>query len=253
MMKCRLLIAWLLIVLCTGWSNIAAAKNASDTEGWHFLVAPYLWASAIRADVTVGAITRDFHLSFSDILRHFEFGVQGHLEASHGPWSIMLDPTYLKLSAERDQGLVKPKLTSQTVLIDTGVFYRIFSRPMTASQSISFEILGGARYLNVRNALDFPIGLSVSGRTQLAAPIVGGRFKVDITPVTHAWLRGDVGGFHVDNVNHTWNLATGISYSINPHVELALAYRALNIHFNKGNATTDMLMYGPMAGVGVRF
>ncbi len=253
-LRIKLLPALLLVLPCISWGNTAVANNSPQTEGWHFLVAPYLWGSAVSGDVTLqGGRTRDFYLSFGDILRHFEFGVQAHMEASHGPWTLMLDPTYLRLSAERDQGLIRPSLTSQIVLVDAGIFYRLFSTPISPNQFVSFELLGGARYLNINNQLDFPIGLSVEDHTQLTSPIVGGRFKADITPNTHAWLRGDVGGFHVDNVNTTWSGSVGLSYSLNSHVELGLAYRVLKVDFDKGNTVVDILMYGPMAGAVFHF
>lgn len=249
----KLFVTCFFVLVFATWSNTAAANNSSHTDGWHFLIAPYLWASSVSGDVTVKGNTRDFHVSFADILKHFDFGAQAHLEAGHGPWTLMLDSTYLKLSDDRDKGLIRPSITSQIVLIDAGVFYRIFSTPLHADQFLSFEILGGARYLSLDNQMDFPMRLSLSDRTQMTTPIVGGRLKADLTPKTYVWLRGDVGGFHIGHVNNTWSGSAGIAYSINSHLDLGIAYHVLKIDFNKGNAAMNVLMYGPMLGAAVRF
>lgn len=219
-------------------------------NSWHYEIAPYAWASAISGDVTVRNRTENFKVNFGQILKHLEFAAQGHLEAGYGPLTLMLDPTYLKVS---DKGQVKHidlKITSKSLLVDAGVFYRFLSKAVTNDQFITMEVLGGARHFGIRNIMDIGDGLlTLSEKTIMNAPIVGGRFKADITPKTMFWVRGDGGGFNVDHVKSTWSATTGLTYAIKPHIQLGIAYRALKINFRKNNEAMDVLMYGPAVGI----
>ena len=168
----------------------------------------------------------------------------------------MLDPTYLRLTKDLDspilgnQLVIKATATSETTLIDSGVFLRVSSTP---AQDASLELLGGARYLELSNGIKFPQlppQFSVSDNTSLLAPIVGARIKYDPNEKAHFWLRGDVGGFHVDDVALTWSGTVGFAYTIHPHIDLGAAYRTLGIDFNKGSiSAANIVISGPTLGI----
>lgn len=241
----------------------------NDSDGWHFLIAPYGWLSSISADISVKDITEHIFIPTSKIFKNLDFVGELHLEASRGPWTFMLDPTYLKLSVDTTAGPiyvgplnrivigpVDASVGSQTLLIDGGVFYRVYQVQTAPSQLFSFEVLGGARYLGLKNTISlglsqaelFP-GINVSDSTNVVAPILGGRIKQDFSKA-HLWLRGDVGGFGVDDVTDTWSAIAGLTYNVSPHVDLGIAYRVLKINVNKSDTLAfDTLMYGPELGI----
>jgi hypothetical protein len=239
------------------FSNYAIADlDTRPDMGWHFLIAPYMWGSSIDGDATIRDRTTHITIPFSKILKYLDFAAEAHLEAGYGPLTFMIDPTYLKLAKDVDARLPRTQfslhshLISETTLIDGGVFYRILTTSPATKEYASLELLGGVRYLNVSNDLSFArISPTLSTNTQLTAPIVGARVKYDPAPRAHLWLRGDVGGFGVDNVKNTWSSAVGFSYTIYRHVDLGVAYRVLDIHFTTPHATMNVLMYGPMVGI----
>lgn len=257
-----------------GAVNINTNYTTPTDDGWQFLIAPYGWMASISGDITVKGITNHIFIPFSEILDHLDFVGEVHFEASHGRWAFMFDPTYLKVSKGFTTnsievgplnrfviGPITGKIVSQTLLIDGGIFYQILSANNAAStQFISLEMLGGARYFYLRNKITlnprlselFP-GITVSGSTSVAAPIIGLRIKDNFAKL-HLWLRADVGGFGVDHINNTWSIIPGMSYSISPNVELGLAYRVLKIKVTKAvSSSLDILMYGPELGVVFRF
>lgn len=247
-----LLLTSLLTTLC--WSNNAAAEVANPVDpGWHFLIAPYLWATSIQGDVTVKGYSSDFTVAFQDIMKHLDFAAEGHVEAGYGPWTLMLDPTYLRVSEARDKGPIRPRVTTQTTLVDTGLFYSFYSTQLACDQYETMELFVGTRHFSVDNTLDFSVAPSISSSEGFTVPIVGARLKFDITPQTHFWLRGDDSFSHSDEVEKTWSATTGLSYSFTRNFEVGIAYRVLKIDFEKHTNDTDVILYGPMLGVGFTF
>lgn len=240
----------IIFLFLVSFSCLASAETTQSLYGWHYLIAPYLWASGIDGDVTVRNFSKTTHVSFFDILRHLDFAAQGHVEAGYGPLTFMIDPTYMKLSENKKGDRINARATIQNVLVDGGVFYRIFLRPVTCNRFVSFEVLGGARYLGINNRIDFDELPTLSQTINMTAPIVGGRLKYDVTAQTHLWLRGDVGGFHVDHVTNTWSATAGLSCTVNPHLDLGISYRVLKINYARNDTAMNTYMYGPMIGIG---
>lgn len=220
-------------------------------HSWHYQIAPYVWASAITGDMVVKNIPANIHVSFLDILKHLNFAAQGHFEGGYGPWTLMVDPTYLKVSDHHQVRRIGLKITSQTVLVDAGIFYRLFTKTIAAERVMSLELLGGQRYLEIKNTLNFKQRLSVSDKTDMSAPIIGARIKMDLSTRTQFWLRGDYGGFHSDNVHQTWSTTAGFSYAAKPNLDLGIAYRALNIDYDKRSSGMNIIMHGPALGLSV--
>jgi hypothetical protein len=74
--------------------------------------------------------------------------------------------------------------------------------------------------------------------------------KVFAISIVLVFFLGDVGGFHVDDVNLTWSATVGLSYTMNSLVDLGIAYRAVKIDLNKARATTvNVIMNGPILGI----
>jgi hypothetical protein len=174
------------------------------------------------------------------------------MEAAYGPWSLMLDPTYLKLTAD-DVGRFNIDVTSKIWLVDGGVFYRIFMANPN-NQLFTLELLGGARYAGFNNTIDFQRFGSLSSDVNSVAPIFGGRAKYYFNDYLGLWLRGDGGGFSVDHMKSTWEIAGGIDYNVTPNFDIGIGYRALNLNINSGtNSNVDMTIYGPLIGVSFNF
>lgn len=225
---------------------------AAEQNSWHFLISPYLWGSSITGHVTIDHETVNTNIPFSQIFDDLDFAGQIHLEASHGPWAFMLDPTYIKLSQNIDAGYDVANFQSQMALVDTGVYYRIWSSLALAPslQSTSLEAFAGARYFALDNSIDQSSLGTFDNNTQTISPIVGGRIKYDYMTKLHFWVRGDIGGCHVDGMNSTWSSTAGISYTVLRYMDLGVAYKVLQLNYSRPSFSMNTLLYGPMIGVG---
>lgn len=237
------------------------ASLTSDNT-WHFLIAPYFWGSSINGTINVHGFSNDFSVPFTELVSHLDFGGEVHMEANNGPWTLMLDPTYLKLSDTKNVGNSTIDLTSQTVLADGGVFYNMFTNAMPNNQMLALDLFGGTRYLGLENSLGITVSspipqVSFHTSTQVTnsflVPIVGARMTFDASPTQHFWLRGDVGGFGIDNVSNTWQAIAGYAYSVSDDVDVGLAYRVLKIEMSKNDSSASILFYGPELGVAFHF
>lgn len=265
---------FLLLGCLTAITNYSfAGTMGNTTDKWRFSIAPYGWMSSLSSDITVKNTSQHIFMPFGKILKEIDFAGEVHLEATRGPWTLMLDPTYIKLSSKSNVGpvyvgplqqyIVGPidiNTTAQTLLIDGGAFYKAYNHQISATQSLSLEALAGARYLGLKNKLAlgfsraelFP-GMDISATVNVLAPIIGARIKQDFSKA-HAWLRADVGGFGVDHVNNTWSATAGWAYNISPKIELGIAYRVLKIDITKSNILAlKTLMYGPELGFAYLF
>lgn len=237
--------------------------SLTSSGGWQFLVAPYLWGAAINGDYTTRNFSSHFSLPFSDIWNNLDFVGEIHVEANNGPWTIMIDPTYLKLSANNNAGNVSADLTSEIWIVDGALFYTMFNNPMPNNQMLTMETEIGARYIGLDNSLTLTYNSPITpaqnfsstpeSNNNFLVPIVGLRFTYDLNQTSHFWLRGDIGGFGIDNVSNTWQTILGYSYSLSDNVDLGLAYRVLKIDFDKNSNAVNTYMYGPEIGIGFHF
>lgn len=273
----RFLLSSLLLLTSLSFKALAAvdkdyAINSPSNE-WHYLIAPYGWFSPTSATIQVDNISKHIFVPLDKVLKSLDFSGELHLEANKGLWTFMVDPTYVKLSSHitagpifvgpLNQTVIGPidiHVVAQTLLIDGGVFYSAYQNQWSNFQPFSFEVLGGFRYLGLKNQLTLSpsrtelfSGIRVNSNSNAIAPIIGGRFKQHFAK-SMAWLRADVGGFSIDKVTHTWSVGAGITYNLSAHTDLALAYRALKIKVAESpNSSFDTLIYGPEFGIVFRF
>jgi hypothetical protein len=243
------------LLLSSASTGFAVTSNQPQNfypspDDWHFIIAPYIWTSAISGDFTVRDVSRHVYIPFSKILSHLDFAAMGYAEVGRGPISVMVDPLYLKVSQNVTKDSITAHVTSQTTLMDIGMLFRLFYRMSATGQYFSLELLGGGRFLSETINMQIATLPTRTDTRQLFPPIVGGRIKYSINPLIHFWAEGDVGGFNLDYVKNTWNTALGISFTVQRHIDLALAYRALGIDYSK-RATSSMntVLYGPLLGI----
>jgi hypothetical protein len=236
-----------------------ASLTSDDT--WHLLIAPYFWGSSINGNFDVHGISNNFSVPFNDLVNHLDFGGELHMEANNGPWTLMVDPIYVKLTDTKSVAYATLNLTTQLVIVDGGVFYNMFSNPISNNQMLSLELLAGGRYFGLENTIGIttsaPIFGSIHYSTQntneFLVPIVGARLTFDASQTQHFWLRGDVGGFGIDNVSDTWQGILGYSYSVSNNTDVGIAYRVLKIDYSKNNSGMNTYFYGPEVGIGFHF
>lgn len=228
------------------------------TDCWHYTITPYVWFSAINGNYTMQGHRAHAQIPFDDIWKDLTFAGEVDMEARRGLWTLLLDPTYIRLSQNlRTADLFRANLTAQTTVVDAGVYYRILvdadQIPYYDFVGPGVEIYAGVRYMRFDNDLDLKIGPDYSNVTQVGVPMIGARVKYNCCDKLRFWARGDIGGFYVQHVSNTWDISVGTTYKLNKTIDLAFALKVLDINYGVENTKINSLAYGPMLGVAFHF
>jgi hypothetical protein len=188
----------------------------------------------------------------------------------------------------------KVALEEKLWLIDYGVSYALGPWHLGKSDhspAVTVEPFVGGRFLNDDITLDIDPGFTVHERPgrpdrvlfdpkvielveaidpgstridtslvdttiEFNTPIVGLRTSLDLTKRWTLTLRGDIGGFHVEGVQSTYQLSGKIAYnfkiwkiSSNVHA----GYRYLWVHYDEDDIAIKVRLRGPVVGIGFEF
>jgi hypothetical protein len=128
---------------------------------------------------TIGAKgqTADIDISFGDIWDNLNFAFQGQAQILYrSKYGFIVDGTYMKIATTNVKGPLNIKTTLKLHMWEFVGFYRAYNKPSSfqnskgqSKPSLSADLLGGGRYINVDTKINFggtgPIGVSnqVSG------------------------------------------------------------------------------------------
>jgi opacity protein-like surface antigen len=272
-MKNRFILSSVVSAIAIGCmcSSTYGQDERSNIDKWIIEFTPYFWAADLDGDATLRGRTGSVDVDFSDILDHLDIGLMGRVEAWKGEWGFTFDGLYLDLGAEFDtpRGLVSTDIDFKQQMYDFGIGNRLLEMNVgeNAEQKLSFDLLGGGRYMRIEGEIDIktngPLADIISGRKFSRAeewfePFVGGRLRWDINEKLAVAVRTDFGGFGIgEGSNLTWNLLVGIDYQLKENMSLKAGYRILDIDYDTGSGSSefglDAQMKGPIIGLSIRF
>jgi len=171
------------------------AAPASDDDGWHFNVTPYLWFPGVSG--TVGALGHDVsvHASPGDLLSNFQIGLMGNLEARKGRVVIPLDFMWIHLTNNKglpfDAGINSVKAGLTETLVTPKIGYRIVD-----GEKVKIDALVGFRYWYLGESLAFQPQLfnGFSKSQSWVDGVAGGKFEFALSPKASITVAGDAGG-----------------------------------------------------------
>jgi hypothetical protein len=227
-------------------SNASAAAG----DGWHFVIAPYLWLAGIHG--TAGTASREVavHASAGDMLSHFRFGLMGLLEADHKRIVLPLDIMWARLGD--NQALPFPNLpsTSAELKIDEFILTPKVGYRLLDQEKLKIDALTGFRYWHLGQNLQFSpsrLGLNFSTSQNWVDPLVGGRILGTLTPKVSVAIGGDVGGWGAGS-QLDYQIYGILGYVINPRWALQAGWRYLDVNY-RSNTVFDCAMSGVVIGV----
>jgi opacity protein-like surface antigen len=247
--------------------------NQVGSEEWEVQFTPYFWAADLDGDATLRGRTGSVDVGFSDILDNLDIGLMGRVEAWQGKWGVYFDGLYMDLGAEfsTPQGLVSTDIDFKMTILEFGLGHRLLETPVGQddNQTLTFDLLGGGRYMNLEGEVDvitngplsglgLAIGSTFGRREEWVDPIVGGRLRWDIDEKLAAVVRFDFGGFGIgEGLNLTWNLLAGIDYQLSKNMNLKAGYRIFDIDYDRGSGSNefglDAQFRGPILGLTYSF
>lgn len=232
--------------------KLRKATAPARKNDWNVAIGPYLWASSVDADVSIGGESVGTGIDFSQLNSHAKYGIELLAEVRYRKFSITGDLMYgvVGIDAEKEVGPLMVSLdgTASSLLIDGTAGYSFYGDDKSL---VSIEGRGGIRYQ--RTAISGALGLggstvvkphSVSGGSDGFA---GGRVTVRPFRRFHFTGAADYGLFGASST--TWSASADASARITKHVMFSLGYRTLTID----RSNTAITMHGPRAALQLLF
>lgn len=221
-----------------------AAPARAEGEGWQFKVTPYLWALGMSGDVGVGPVSVPVDVKFSDAVKDLDFGGMLSAEARNGRWGILVDGTYLKLTADHDTPLGEFEARLKEWTLQGSVLYTVADTGNTV-----LDLGAGGRYMGIDAKLNTPLNTAdLSASEGWVDPILVARLRQQITEKFYGMLYGDIGGFGASS-DLTWQALAAAGYSFNETVSLLAGYRALGYDYDQAGFRFDVTESGLVFGL----
>lgn len=212
-----------LLLVTPGFAGAQPASPASPaSDDWEFLLTPYLWASGLSGTVGIAGRDADFEVSAKDLIQSLDFGFMGNFEARRGRWSLGTDLVYTDLgkdvtfeTSSEIPGAQNPRLDMSMTIIEADVGYQ-FAK--------SLDVLAGIRGVKASSSLGVDAGTLAEADGSFVDPIVGLRFRRNLSEKFWVSLRGDAGGFGVGS-DFSWFLNGVGGYRVSQLISLDFGYR----------------------------
>jgi hypothetical protein len=232
------------------WAQAQGGPTGAMDDQWHFTLAPYMWMTGIKGDVSVAGLPEvPVDASFSDIWDNFDFGLAGRFEARKNRFGLGLDFTYNNLGA--------PVASSSPVLGALGLeadvrqlfsegfaFCRVAQGGRTDNPA-HLDVLAGARYTRTRTRLtaETSAGVQYDGRSQdldWLDAMAGFKLRAPLGSRAAVLGRADVAGF---GSNVTWNLEGDLAFMASRHWTIGAGWRYMDLDYDNDGEGIDFRQF----------
>ena len=245
-------LAMVMAAAAIGAAHEPAAAQLDTSRTWRFNITPYLWLAELNGRVGIGPVTSSVSLSSGDILDMLKFGAMATADVRYGPWLVGADGMYVLLGAGRvfgirgDTGSLSLN-QSQTMIQPMGG-YTFGDGNWAIDMLASMRIWKLSATLDVDSNIRPPDSRSAARTWVDATPGFRVRWKPldDVRFVFYA--DGGLGGSQT-----TWQIYSSLGYDVWKGLSLGLAYRTLNVEYDRNNFLNDTTMQGIVFGLAYRF
>lgn len=231
-------------------TSVAPAARAAESEGWDWMVAPYLWAASIGTDVNAGAPPAGTDSDFSDIIDKIDGVFMARLEGQGDHFGVFADVLFLSLADDSDRALSHTESDLDVWLLDAAGVWNPGD-----DRSRGLGLFAGLRYVDVdlsiqvdpTNAL-FDTATIGTNRSYSDA-LLGARYTWALSERWGLTLRGD-GSF--GDTEGSWS-ASAIAQYRTSNGGWLFGYRYLSVELETGDSNTEITLSGLMFGYGFSF
>ncbi|HVY53004.1 MAG TPA: hypothetical protein VHA13_00605 [Gammaproteobacteria bacterium] len=250
-------IAFLCLTLLIGTKAFAAKQDPTEViidrpDAWHFSVTPYLWSAGNNGYFDIFVTRANFSVPAFN-WHDLDFGGGLDFEARKEKWSLLLDPSFVKLTQIQYVNNARAKASLGISSIDAGAYYQVLPtiNILESERTTSLELMGAFRIMGFHSVIDYysPTLRNKSDTTNIITPVLGARIKYNPSINFQTWLNADFGGFKIDRVASTWSAMAGIKYYFTKNWGATLAYKALGVHYYKRAYTINTIVHGPLLGI----
>jgi hypothetical protein len=240
---------FLLIIIFYGNIPLKAQQETNSSDGWNFVVAPYVLFPYMNGFVAVRGNESAVAVGPGDIFSNLNIGAMIYAEGRTADWAVMVDILYMDLE-ETGEGPIFGRR------IDTNVKQLMMEVTGMRRITPSFELGVGLRVNSIDGALLVQEGiilpeLDVSGTQTWIDPFIAARLEAQLEDPWRLGIRGDIGGFGISS-DFTWQLYPYFGHRFSKLFEMVLAYRWLGINYSTGSGNDrfeyDMTNFGPEFG-----
>lgn len=261
----RLLVLLVLTPALLFLSGNTFIVNAKDSSNWSFEIEPYIMATNIQGDTSLGAHVdgQDINIDFDDILNNLKSGAMIHAEVHHKTgWGLWLDYAYMDLEHEYHEEIAGGQVDIKaTPTVRQGVLeaFGLYRQKLNSGR---IDFMFGVRYWDNKLGMDLDANgnlLHNKSTTKDWIDIVfGANWQHYFSNDWSVKLRGDIGGFGLES-EFTATAAIGAEYSFSKWFSLDLQYKATWVDCQEGSKgnkdyfTYDTVTFGPIVGFKFKF
>jgi hypothetical protein len=234
--RVALALVLLMAAALPGWAQSGGGPTAAMDGEWHFTVAPYMWFSGIKGDVSVGNLPPiAVEAPISDILSNLDIALEGHFAARKDRVGLAFDFIWsdLGVPVAEDVEFADFTVDIRQFVSEGYVFYRAASGG-NAERPAHLDLLVGARYTGTRARLQAErAGVEYDGEFQELdwVDLMGGlKFRAPLGSRFALLGRGDVAGL---GSQVTWNLEGDLVFLASERWALGAGWRYMDIDYEK--------------------
>lgn len=231
----------------------ATPAPAPADHGWHVAIGPYLWASSVSANVSVGGpVSAGVDIGFIPISRHARYGAELLGEVRHGRFALYSDLMYGVVDVNGSTSVASVMVTldgsASSLMIDGAAGYQVLG---DEDAVFSLEARGGLRYQRTAiNGQVSGLGITVMSPDSVnegTDVLVGTRAVIRPT----RWLSfSGVFDYGVAGASdRTWSLSGDANLRVSRHVMISGGWRTLTME----RALISLAMQGPRLAVQLVF
>ena len=217
---------------------------APRKQDWNVAFGPYLWASAVDADVSLGPAGVSAGVDFMKMTRHAKYGIELLAEVRYRKLSFNLDFLFgvVGVAGAAEVGPLMATLDGEasSLLIDGTGGYQLLGND---ESMFSVEARAGVRYQ--RTAVTATIGFAGNTLNPLESVSAGGDAivgaRVWFKPFRRFYASGgaDTGVYGVSS--STWSVSADATARVSQRMLVSLGYRTLTME----RGYLALTMYGP--------
>jgi hypothetical protein len=233
--------------------KVVKAAPAPADHGWEVSIGPYLWASSVDANVSLGGpITTGVDIGFIPLVRHARYGAEVLGEVRHGRFALYGDLMYGAEGVNGSTSVASLMVTlngnASSLLIDGAVGYELVG---DEDSLFSLEARAGIRYqrTEISGSVDVA-GISVQAPDAVddGSDAVAGARAV-LRPAHWLFLSGVFDYGVVGASDRTWSASADASVRASSHFLISAGWRTLTMD----RAQVSLVMQGPRVAVQLVF
>lgn len=217
-----------------------------ERDAWKFTLSPYLWTADIRGKVGVNGVKSDVDVSFSDLLDDLDYGAMVGFHARKGDAGAWVDVVHMVLSSTEPTPVGPGDVKLRHGYVELVGFHSIDDGSPT-------DVFAGVRRVLVSARVELA-GFRRSESAEWTDPIVGVRRRFELSDKWGLRLRGDIGGFGINDASDwSYSALARATYAITDSLGWTLGYRYLMMDYDGGTYTHDLRYQSILTGLEFHF